>query len=228
MKSLVKLLVIVLFINLVPESFAQSFGVKAGFNLSNMLMKDNEEDYSNDFSMKPGFHIGGTFELPISKVFAFETGLLFTTKGFKYNDKESFEGDTYEFNASYNLFYFDIPIMAKAYLDAGGAKLYGAFGPYLGVGVAGNIYTEYIMNDDSDVETEDIEWGNDEDNELKRLDYGLGFGAGVEYKSMVFGVSYNLGLANVSSYLDDGATMKNKVLGFSLAYKFGGKKTDKE
>ena len=62
---------------------------------------------------------------------------------------------------------------------------------------------------------------SDEDNDdLKRLDMGLTFGGGVEINAIMLGISYDLGLANISSYQQDGATSKNKVLKFSVGYRF--------
>ena len=56
----------------------------------------------------------------------------------------------------------------------------------------------------------------------KRLDYGLGFGAGVELGPIVVSLNYELGLANIVDSSD--YTSKNKVLQLSLAYMFGGLK----
>ena len=71
-------------------------------------------------------------------------------------------------------------------------------------------------------ETETIEWGSDaEEDDLKRLDFGVSIGAGVELNALQIGLFYNLGLANISSYTDDGATIQNRGLGLSVAWFFG-------
>ena len=73
-----------------------------------------------------------------------------------------------------------------------------------------------------DNESEDIKWGNNPDTDhLKRLDFGVGFGAGVIFGNMTAGISYNLGLANISSDTSDGMTLKNKVFQISIGYLFG-------
>ena len=41
-----------------------------------MLDKDEDGTYSDDFKMKPGFHVGGIVDFPISEIFSVETGLL--------------------------------------------------------------------------------------------------------------------------------------------------------
>jgi hypothetical protein len=45
------------------QSFAQRFGVQGGLNLANMVMKDDEDTYSDEFEMNLGFNAGVTFEL---------------------------------------------------------------------------------------------------------------------------------------------------------------------
>jgi hypothetical protein len=44
-------------------------------------------------------------------------------------------------------------------------------------------------------------------------------GAGVEFKSFQLGLNYNLGLANISSYSEDGLKFNNRVIGITVAYK---------
>ena len=69
------------------QSNAQTFGLKGGLNLSNMLDMDDDDTYSNDYKMKPGFHFGVTMDLPFNDFLLFESGILLTTKGMKYDEK---------------------------------------------------------------------------------------------------------------------------------------------
>jgi len=223
MKYLANLLVVVIVCTMTTELFAQNFVVKGGLNLSNMIAKDDEETYSDDFKMRPGFHVGAAVEFPINEMFSFETGLLLSTKGFKMSEEDTYDGETYKIVEKYNLLYFDIPLTAKATFDLGGAKIYGVFGPYLGMGLSGKNKYELTYGGETDSEEEDIEWGSDEGDDLKRLDFGLTMGAGVEISSIQIGLTYGLGLANISSYTDDGTKINNRVLGISVGYKFGGK-----
>lgn len=209
MKNLIKLLILVFAFSAATETIAQTFGVKAGLNLSNMLVKDDDDTYSDDFKMKPGFHVGVTAEFPFSDMVSFETGLLLSTKGYKES-----EGDA-KFNA--NLLYIDIPLTARTTFDVGGAQIYGTFGPYLSMGLSG----KYKYEDGDISEDNDVKWGSGDDDDLKRLDFGLTIGAGLALNAIEVGVSYNLGLANVSSYTDNGAKQSHRVVGVSVAYKFG-------
>ncbi|ARV05992.1 hypothetical protein BTO04_04425 [Polaribacter sp. SA4-10] len=223
MRNLVKLFLVVIAITMTTDAlYAQKFGIKAGFNLSNMLAKDNEETYSDDFKMKPGFHIGATVEFPLTEMFSFETGLLLSTKGLKSSYEETFAGETYKEESQLNLLYPDIPLTAKASFDMGSGKIYGLFGPYLGVGLSGKSKYESSYDDETESSEEDIEWGSNEDeSDLKRMDFGLTMGAGVELNPIQIGLTYTLGLANISPHTDGGTKIKNRVLGISLGYRFG-------
>jgi len=223
MKNVVMLVALVLVVTMTNESSAQSFGLKGGLNLSNMLDKDDDDTYSDDYKMKPGFHIGATAEFPFSDMFSFETGLLLSTKGFKISDEETFDGDIFKYEGKTNLIYLDIPLTAKASFDLGGAKLYGLFGPYVGIGLSGKSKFEFTFNGETEKEEVDIKWGSDEEkSNLKRLDFGLTMGAGVEMSSIQIGLTYNLGLANLSPNTENGYKISNRVIGISVGYKFGG------
>ncbi len=212
-----KLFVIVALFAISIKGYAQTFGARAGFNLSNMLIKDNEDTYSDNFKMKPGFHLGATAEFPINETFAFETGLLLSTKGAKESESES----GYDYSSVINLYYFDIPLTGKAYYSVGNVKIFGLFGPYVGIGLSGK--TKYSETGSSDY-NESVKWGNDSDNDdLKRMDFGLTFGGGVVFNAFEVGLCYNLGLKNISSDTGDGFKINNRVLGISLGYKFAAK-----
>ena len=224
MKNLLKLLIVVIGFTMTTGSYAQTFGVKAGLNLSNMLVEDDDDTYSDDFKVNPGFHVGATAEFPITELFSFETGLLLSTKGVKVSEEETFMGETVKYDQILNLIYLDIPLTAKASFDLGGARIYGVFGPYIGMGLSGKSKFEITAMGETETDEEDIKWGSDEDeDDLKRLDLGLTMGAGVEISSIQIGLSYGLGLANISTYTDGGSKISNRVLGISVGYKFGRK-----
>ena len=196
------------------QSNAQTFGLKAGLNLSNMIFKDDDVNYSNDLNNIPGFHIGAIVDMPFNDFLSFESGLLFTTKGYKYYE----ESEGYNYNVKVKLYYPDIPLTIKASHDLWkGLKMFGTAGPYVGVGLSGNVKGNVEGNNNK----ENINWGSSDKDTFKRLEWGLTFGGGVEINSIIIGISYDLGLSNISSYQDNGVTAKNKVLKFSVGYMFG-------
>ena len=116
MKNLIMLLIVVIALTMTTESFAQTFGIKAGLNLSNMHYEEDAVTYSDGFKIKPGFHLGASVEYPINEMISFETALLLSTKGYKHSGKD----DTgTEVNSKASLFYIDIPFTAKASYRSG-------------------------------------------------------------------------------------------------------------
>ena len=111
MENLTKILMISFLTLLFYQANAQTFEIKGGLNLANMLDKINEETLSTDYSMNPGFHFGLTADFPLNDYLSFEPGLLYTTKGFK------FEG--FDVTSKVNLNYLDIPLSVKASHDLG-------------------------------------------------------------------------------------------------------------
>ena len=197
-----------------------SYVVKGGLNLSNMLIKDDDGTRREDTKNKTGFNFGITAEFPISKTVDFETGLLLSTKGFRISDKKINNGITYEDKGSVNLLYIDIPLTAKTYYNIGTSRIYGVFGPYLGVGLSGKSKSESVSINGTESDEQDVNWGSGDSDDIKRLDFGLTVGAGMEMNSVLIGLSYNLGLANISGVKDHVQKINNKVLGLSIGYKF--------
>lgn len=217
-----KIVAVVFVTSLATTSFAQIFGVKAGFNLSTILEKDDFNTYSEDYKMKPGFHAGVTMDLPLVSILSFESALLVSTKGFRIDEDFSVSGQSMNVKGKVNLVYLDIPLTAKATFDVNRFKVYGAFGPYLGLGLSGKSKFEE-RRDGQTIKTErDIDWGNDEiDDDLMRLDLGLTAGVGVEISAFQIGLTYGHGLMNISPYDNFDYRIKNRVLGLSVGYRFG-------
>lgn len=201
MKQLFRLTVILMVMAFAMNAQAQTIGLKAGLNMASMVIEVDDEK-ADDIKMKPGFHIGATFEMPFGDMLAFEPGALLSTKGYKLDG----DPDDYVFN----VMYVEVPLNAKAYFDIGEVKLFALAGPYIGIGVTG---TSKVGD-----ESEDIEWGTEVD-EANRIDYGLNIGAGVQIGAIEAGIGYGLGLGNMSNA--DDHSYKHRVLGISVAYKLG-------
>ncbi|MDP2722630.1 MAG: porin family protein [Bacteroidales bacterium] len=223
MKKLITFIAVVVLFTMNVESFAQTFGVRAGLNLTNMLAKDDDETYSDDYKTKVGFQIGGTAEFEITEMFSFETGLFLSNKGFRINKEGTEYGEPYKFKSTWNLYYIEIPLTAKATFDLGNQRIYGIFGPSIGIGLSGKDKAKTTYMGESDTNTETVDWGTGEDNDLKRFDFGWIIGAGVEYQAFSAGLSYNLGLANIAATTDGGYKVKNRVFAITVGYRFGQK-----
>lgn len=214
MKNLSKLLVILLALIMVTASYAQSFGVKAGLNLSNMVQKDDNFTYSERNEMNLGFHVGPTAEFSFSNLLSLEAGLLLSTKG--YATTTEIIGTTTKINT--NLLYLDLPVTAKINFNLGDLGVFAAFGPYLGVGLSGKTKIKTTIGSTTTTGDSEITWGKD--GTYNRLDFGLTMGAGVDINSLLVGIYYNLGLINASTSTANGYKATNGVLAVSFGYKF--------
>jgi hypothetical protein len=217
MKNSIKIQLAIIICLLSFQTFAQTFGIRGGLSMATMLEKDEDGTYSGDYQMNPGFHAGVTLDFPFSEMISFETGLILNTKGFKVTEEE----DGVDVTAKAKLYYADIPLTLKFFTQVSdGVKLYGLAGPYVGIGLSGKVTGEASAEGYDVSVDKDINWGSGEDDDLKRLDYGITAGAGIEFKGLQVGLSYDFGLANVSAYTDYGTTSNHRVLKFSVGYRF--------
>jgi hypothetical protein len=193
---------------------AQGIGIKAGINLANMVF---DSEWEESFDMRLGFHGGIVFEVGLTDAIFFGSGIIFSQKGtkFSYTD-EDFDDESYSGFTLIN--YLEVPINLLYKADLGGAKLVFEAGPYLGYAINGKEQIDYEDNGTSFSFSEDIEFGNEED-QVKRIDYGINVGVGLEFSSFKVGAQYGLGLANLTNYED--STMKNQVIGVSFGYFLG-------
>jgi hypothetical protein len=228
MKLVYKLFILVVALALSTSTYAQfqiKPGIRAGLNLTKMMDKDADEIWSDDYTLKPGFQIGPIVEIKLTKLLAVETGLLLSTKGYKYSDTESYGGVSYKYSGTASLVYLDWPITAKANFQLGKITLYGALGPYIGVGLSGKYKYKTTGGGSTQSDSEPVKWGSDPDvDHLKRPEVGLYAGAGVEMMNLQFGLSYQLGVNNILADTENAAKAANRVLAFTVAYKFSFKK----
>lgn len=202
------------------DTFGQQWGIMGGLNLSTMRYQTDNYDYGKHFSMRPSFHIGITYEAPINEFLSFQPAFMLTTKGYKYK-YSNFQNTNYSYNEidKVKTSYLEIPLTVKAFTEVGDIKIYGLFGPYLALGIAGKTKSIVKSNGNKNTSSSTISWGSDSnEDDLKRFDMGLTFGVGAQYSQYTFGISYDLGLTNIAAYQDNGNTIKNRTLQFSVGY----------
>lgn len=194
-----------------------TFGLRAGVNFTNLNGEDANGD-DLDYKIKTGFHIGVNAEVPIAPEFYLQPGVLFSTKGIKYDDDD---------DVTLNISYIEIPInfLYKPVLGTG--KLLLGVGPYVGFGIGGK-----WENKDADMER-DVKFENEitltqygsGDPYVKRLDVGGNLLAGYEFSNK-FSIQLNaqLGMTDIASHVendsDNDGKMKNTGFGVSLGYRF--------
>lgn len=193
------------------DAAAQTITAKAGLNVNSMYVRSMySKQHVNDLL---GFHIGSTIDVPIYERISIEGGVLLIQKGFK----EVYAEEEYR----HRPLYLDFPVVGKyKYRVDNSFASYGIFGMYLGLGVGGTtqrIDTYQGINSYK----RPIPWGsyNNSDINLLTTDAGIILGGGVEFSSFQFGVSYNIGVENISPYAAAGNKLANRVFSLSLGYK---------
>jgi len=182
-----------------------SYGIRAGVNFQNLNGKDIDGDkLEND--LKTGFNVGVNAEIPVGIDFYLQPGLLFSTKGAKYN----FQGT----EATRNISYLELPINFLYKPELGDGHLLLGFGPYAAYALGGK-----IKGGGSDI---DMEFGN-EIGETKPFDAGANLLAGYEFSNnLSFQLNAGLGLLNMYNRPDGDSesSVKNTGFGVSLGYRF--------
>jgi Outer membrane protein beta-barrel domain len=186
--------ILMLFVQVVN---GQIFGIKGGVNIANMTIS------TTGMSMTPtsivGLHIGPVADFKLQESLYFNTGILYSLKG------ASAAGATSTLN------YLVIPLnLAYKFPMKSKSDFFIGAGPYLGYALSGK--------NKFNGQTEDITFGS---GGMKRFDFGVGFGAGVELGSFLASLNYELGLANLVDDSSQDTKLKNKVFQISIGYLFG-------
>jgi hypothetical protein len=199
----IKHLYAIAFTLLVQITHAQTFGIKGGVNFANITISGTGTDILT--KSVTGFHFGPVADFKLQKNLHLNTGLQYSLKGYTIG----LGGE----HTIYKLNYLEIPLnLAYNFSLSKKSFIFLQAGPYLGYAIGGK--TKFVN------EIEDITIGEDG---IKRYDFGLGFGAGLEFRSIVTSLNYQPGLANVNGDSADEVKLQHKVFQISVAYMFGNK-----
>ncbi len=201
-----KLFILSAFLLCFSMTYAQlSVGAKAGLNFANCEV---EGTFAPDTDSRTTFHIGGFAEYAITESLYIRPELLISGKGLKLE----LGNTTYKSSPTY----LDIPVLVGYKANLGAVTVFGQAGPYFGIALGG----KKVEDDGSEKTTEDIKFGDDSNSDLKRGDFGLNFGAGVEFNPGVqVSLNYGLGLSDIYPTSEEGSS-KNRVFSLSVGYRF--------
>jgi len=187
-----------------------SFGVNTGFNLPDVYTTEEVGPVPNT-SIGFGYHLGGILEIAFTNYFFIQPGIMFTTKGFQFDE------GTHSQSVTCTLDYIEVPVNAMFKITSGTLKylIYG--GPYAAYGLAGIAAGASAISYTS---TEQISFGKN-GNELRPFDLGFNIGTGIEVNRIQYIVQFGLGLRNMSN--SPGETINNYVFGISGIYLIGGR-----
>lgn len=183
-----------------------SLGIKGGVNMSN-LVYDDEVDDKNP---KIGFNIGLAADVDFTPNMALQTGLFFSTKGFKSVN------DAIDAEYTENLMYLQLPLHLAYKVDVTpGTRIVFHAGPYAAYGVGGSREAK-VGNLRGEWDVDKI--FGDANGQYKPFDAGLGLGVGAEMGAFLIDLGWDMGMVNISNR-DNGNT-KNQNAYLSVGYKF--------
>jgi hypothetical protein len=199
-------------------------GITAGVNLSTFSIGREEMDETEEYGNGFGFQGGVAFDIPLSKVFYFQPGLMFIQKGLNsentyydtYNNGNGVitvkEEGTFTITANY----IEIPLLfsVKGLVDEGVAIRINA-GPYIAYAIGDGSqkreekrsgYDGQPARSESESKKLFKEECREDDydgtyycSEFGRFDWGLSIGGGVQLNNIYVSVFYDYGLSNLYS-----------------------------
>ncbi|MDD4778245.1 MAG: porin family protein [Fermentimonas sp.] len=196
------MLLLTMFAMVTAVSAQVSLGIKGGVNMSNLY----GDEVTNE-NIKIGFNVGLLADIDFSYNSAIQTGLFFTTKGFKY--------DSENLDYTENLMYLQLPVHYAYKLDVSpGTRVVFHAGPYAAYGVGGS--RKLDVGESGSLEVDKI--FGDGDFQYKPFDAGVGLGVGAEFGPILVDLGWDFGLVNISNAND--SNVKNQNAYLSLGYKF--------
>lgn len=181
------------------------FGVKGGINLASLQQEGIEADLENiqDGTIL-GFQLGAMYRLSLTDNLKLQPEVLYIQKGGKQDYEVVAIDRQTEVQTFYN--YLEVPVMLQYYFgeEATGFMVEG--GLFAGLAMSGkNEVTTVLMGETSEATTE---FNFDDQDNQKRLDYGVSFGLGYALNNLTFNLRYNFGINNL---LDDDANNTNDL-----------------
>jgi len=195
------------------ETKSTRIGIRVGANFNSLPMK-----YENNKGLSgigtTAMHAGLTADFRLAGNLYLSTGAWYIPKGdaeeiFVSNvdaeDADAGNGKKYRMKTSMS--YIEVPLLASyIYPVTPKFRVRADVGPYAAYGLSGKRIFEEASSKgllgglfaDDPVEV-DGPFKKDDDGyaDYKRLDYGLRFGAAIEFRALTLGVAYDFGLANL-------------------------------
>lgn len=202
------------------------FGFRAGLNQAGISTNNS----LLNLKRRASFHLGIIFDFKIWESCYLEGGLLYSGKGFKseYNENwpliviQYIHPNTkyaYEYKTTVKPSYVEIPINAVLKLGEEDTKISFFGGAYMSVGIGGTIEAKVSDNyyNIHDISIYKIKFGNSAvDDDMKRFDFGINIGAGLEFRFIQVRAQCGVGLSNIS--VIKGRETTNNVIGISFIY----------
>ncbi len=197
-----------------------AFAALTGFGMSDEEAAALAYDIDVSTKMRIGAAFGAFLEFSINDKFAIQPELLYTMKGVKgeFEGEDPDSGETVKVKGTIKLSYLEIPVLVRLSIPTEG-KIKPSF--LIGPALAFEISAEQ----EGEAKGETIDESGSEDTDVKGVDFGLVFGAGVAYElekgKLMFDARYTLGLTSVPDIEGAGdINAKNSVISITVGYCF--------
>ena len=225
-----KLILVAVVTAAVSNTKAQVY-IQGGLNGANISTSNNGNSEKNN--MLPSFNVGLMGRFGLSSTVDLESGILFTGRGAKA--ETYFNGGTDYVKSKFSPYYIEVPLNAIVKIPIGrGLSLFFNAGPYAAIGIAGKSGRETKLGPLLSSSSSNIKFSNDDPftsqqddaayDKLKRFDFGLNMGGGINFKHVILKANYSLGLTKINSTeSNNNINDKNKyrTISFSIGFPLG-------
>jgi len=198
--------------------------VQGGVNLANITKTNSGGTEKNNLLTTFNAGILGRFNL--STTFDVETGLLFDGRGSKATTYFTNSTNDNYVKATINPLYLEVPLnlIVRFPLEKNTNIFFNA-GPYAAMGIAGKSKTEGKTAGVAFNSSQNISWTSTDPNsqngsydKLKRYDFGLNVGGGLDLGKILLKVNYGMGFTKINStQTNNSSNDKNKYRTVSLS-----------
>lgn len=201
--------------------------VQGGVNLANITKSAAGETQDNN--MLTTFNAGIMHRFNVVPAFAIESGIKLDGRGSKSNTYFTSSKEDNYIKSKFNPLYLEIPLNAVLKLPLqDNMNLFVNAGPYAAMGIGGKSKVDTRFLGVSSSSSENIKFNDDDPttpeqegaayDRLKRFDFGLNVGAGVDLGAVLLKVNYGMGFNKISSVeTDNNKNDKNKYRTLSLS-----------
>lgn len=197
------------------------FGAKAGINFASVAVYNNPTSSTYQSKNYSNFRFGEVTEIDWQK-FAIQTGLILDGKG----GIDTYINPETSTNRRKNtrLYYLEIPVNFLYKIPTRAGTLFLGGGPYAAYGLGGHYSLSGTIFDSPIDGNNRVYFGNDENSDYKRTDYGLNLRAEIRLLHGIgLELNYEYGLKNIATptvYDDVNIKTRNKVFGIAVSYLF--------
>ena len=205
MKKMSVFLVLLLTLSMVlPASAQVHVGVFGGLNRANLSFDET------DLSSRTAFGFGGVLDYGLGESIALHFEPVFLQKGAEAKEEDGFDSEF-----TFKLTYLEVPVMLKYAFGTNDTKPYVIAGPTIGFNLSAKAT--------AGSEEQDLK------DDIKSIDFGLGFGAGVSIptgnNSIFVEARYALGLTDINGAPNPEFSIKTKGIQIfaGITFPLGGK-----